>query len=909
VVDYRGLNKVTIKNRYPLPLIGELLDRLKTAKLFTTIDLRGAYNLVRMAEGEEWKTAFRTRYGHYEYQVMPFGLTNAPASFQHFINDIFSDILDTYVVAYLDDILIFSNNLDDHIKHVREVLSRLRDNSLFGKLEKCNFHKSSTIFLGYIISSNGIKMDPEKVEATLTWPTPKCVKDIQSFIGFANFYCRFIKDFAKVVAPLTRLTKKDTAWLWNTTTQNAFDTLKTAFTSAPILKYFNPELPIIVETDASDFAIGAVLSQKDNTGILHPIAYFSRKFIPAELNYEIYDKELLGIVEAFRVWRAYLEGAQYQITVITDHKNLEYFTTTKVLNRRQARWAETLGNYNFIIKYIPGTLNGKPDALSRRSDYHPKEGGDTIEGQVLIKPNQLVVATTYNEKINSDFNSQIINAYKDDPFTNKLVNHFKNQKAERTNELKQLIENYEYKNDFILFKGLIYIPDIIDIKLKLLHDYHDSLIAGHYGQAKTYELISRNYFWPKMRSFIKEYIETCDQCKRCKNIRHKTFGYLQSLPIAQGPWKSISMDFIVSLPNSNNFTAIFVVVDRFTKMAHFIPTTNEVNATTTAELFFNHIYKYHGLPLDIVSDRGTVFTSKFWSNLMKLINVKTNLSTSFHPQTDGQTERINQILETYIRLYCDYMQNNWNKLLTYAEFSYNNIQHSTTKVSPFFANYGFHPISIPNQLSTTTCETPAVSEFLSSMMEILKDLTKNILTANKTYEKYYNKKHLPDPDFLPGSKVWLNGKFIKTTRPNQKLDYTKLGPYEIIRKVGHGAYELKLTDDLRIHPVINVSRLEPAKENKILGRIQGPPLPIQIDQHEEYEVERILDSRIKYNKLEYFIDWKGYGINERTWQSKDDLKNAPNLIAEFHKNNPNKPKTHRVHPQKGELLSGTVNLM
>jgi hypothetical protein len=194
------------------------------------------------------------------------------------------------------------------------------------------------------------------------------------------------------------------------------------------------------------------------------------------------------------------------------------------------------------------------------------------------------------------------------------------------------------------------------------------------------------------------------------------------------------------------------------------------------------------------------------------------------------------------------------------------------------------------------------------MMEIHKDLTKNILTANKTYGKYYNKKHLPDPNFLPGSKVWLNGKFIKTTRPNQKLDYTKLGPYEIIRKVGHGAYELKLTDNLKIHPVINVSRLEPAKENTIPGRIQGPPLPIQIDQHEEYEVERILDSRIKYNKLEYYVDWKGYGINERTWQSKDDLKNAPDLITEFHKNNPNKPRTHRVHPRKGELLSRTVNL-
>src|SRR5882672_466506 len=518
---------------------------------------------------------------------MPFGLTNAPASFQHFINDIFSDILDTYVVAYLDDILIFSNNLDDHIKHVREVLSRLRDNSLFGKLEKCNFHKSSTTFLGYIISSNGIKMDPEKVEATLTWPTPKCVKDIQSFIGFANFYRRFIKDFAKVVAPLTRLTKKDTAWLWNTTTQNAFDTLKTAFTSAPILKYFNPELPIIVETDASDFAIGAVLSQKDNTGILHPIAYFSRKFIPAKLNYEIYDKELLGIVEAFRVWRAYLEGAQYQIIVITDHKNLEYFTTTKVLNRRQARWSETLGNYDFVIKYVPGTLNRKPDALSHRSDYHPKEGDNTIEGHVLIKPNQLIIAAISTESINHDLSAEIINAYKKDPFTKNLIKYLKNPKPKKPNEIKQLIKNYNYKNDFILFNGLIFIPNKTNIKLRILHNHHDSKIAGHYGQAKTFELISCNYFWPQMRSFINEYISTCDQCKKCKASRHKPLGYLQPLPITKGPWKSISMDFIVSLPESNKFTAILVIVDHFTKMSHFIPTTNEVNAVTTAQLFFD----------------------------------------------------------------------------------------------------------------------------------------------------------------------------------------------------------------------------------------------------------------------------------------------------------------------------------
>ena len=895
-VDYRGLNKITIKNRYPLPLIGELIDRLKTAKVFSKIDLRGAYNLVRIAEGDEWKTAFRTRYGHYEYRVMPFGLCNAPATFQHFINEVLSDCLDRFAVAYLDDILVFSPTIEEHVDHVKEILSRLRKFNLFAKLEKCQFHKSSVEFLGYIVSSKGITMDPAKIKAVQDWPAPKNIKDIQSFLGFANFYRRFIKDFSKIVTPITKLLRKDTKWDWNSEAQNSFELLKKTFTTAPILKYFDPTKPIVLETDASDFAIGGVLSQPSEDNLLYPVAYYSRKLQPAEINYEIYDKEMMAIVEAFKEWRAYLEGAQHQITVITDHKNLEYFLTTKTLNRRQSRWSELLGNYDFIIKYLPGKLNGKPDALSRRPDHFPKEGGDTPykTAQMLLKPEQLIIAA--NEIVDTDLDKKISKAYLVDPIVSELITYLKDTSILRPRHIKKILGNYKYENGLVLYQNLIYVPDDPKIKLQIMKKYHDSHIAGHFGQAKTLELITRNYFWPRIRSYVNKYVSSCDQCNRCKPVRHKPYGQLQPLPIPKSPWTSISMDFIVSLPKSGEFTAILVIVDRLTKMAHFIPTINEVDAPMTAKLFLENIYKLHGLPNDIISDRGSIFTSNFWKELMNLIMIKTNMSTAFHPQSDGQTERVNQILEQYLRLYCDHLQDNWSELLPLAEFAYNNIQHSTTKISPFYANYGQHPRAIPSQLNLLQCKSPATIEFTSKLADLHKKMIRNIESASEQYAKSYNKKHLPDPNFPIGSKVWLIRKFIKTNRPSDKLDYTKLGPYEIKRKIGQRAYELNLPKTMKIHPVFHVSLLELVKENDIPGRTQEPPPPIIIDNNEEYEIENIIDSRLVRNKLEYLVHWNGYDISTRTWEPVSNLENAQKAINEFHEKYPNKPGIRRAHP-------------
>ena len=332
-VNYHGLNKITKKDQYPLPLIPDLLDRLRTAHVFTKLDLRGAYNLVRIADGDEWKTAFRTRYGSYEFQVMHYGLTNAPASFQHFMNEVFKDLLDMCIVVYLDDILIYSETPDEHLSHVREVLRRLRAHNLYAKVEKCTFNVDTTDFLGFIVGPDGLRMDNAKIQVIRDWPTPRRVKDVQSFLGFANFYRRFIASYSDITIPLTRLTHKDAPWVWSSQCEDAFQLLKAAFTSAPILHHFEPSLPPVVETDASDYAIAGVFLVRTDDGDIHPVAFYSRTLSGAELNYDTHDKELLAVFEAFKVWRHYLESPHHTIDVVTDHKNLEYFSTTKVLTR------------------------------------------------------------------------------------------------------------------------------------------------------------------------------------------------------------------------------------------------------------------------------------------------------------------------------------------------------------------------------------------------------------------------------------------------------------------------------------------------------------------------------------------------------------------------------------------------
>jgi len=883
VVDYRALNRSTIKNRCPLPLISETLDRLREARIFTKLDLKGAYNLIRMAKGEEWKTAFRTRYGHFEYLVMPFGLTNAPATFQAFLNDVLRECLDTVVVIYLDDILIYSKDEESHTADVKKVLQMLSDAKLQVKLEKCQFHVNKVEFLGYIISPEGISMDPAKVAAITSWATPKSVRDILVFLGFANFYRRFIKHFSKIVSPITRLLKKDTPFNWDPAAQSAFDDLKKAFSSDPILVHYDPRKPCFLEPDASKWALGMVCSQPDADGVLHPVAFYSRSLTPPERNYHIHDTELLAVVEGLEHWRHYFIYSDFPTVVMTDHKNLEYFSQKRALSDRQIRYSERLSKFNVKLGYRPGVQNGAADALSRMCTPEEEEG--RIYDPILPPPIMLATFTiaALNEQLQlqeqSDLTTQIKEAYASDEDAQEIIEALNNDPTSHP--------DYNLDDGLLFFEGKIVVPDHEDIHRQILTHCHDDPAAGHGGIAKTYELVSRSYHWSRMRQFVKKFVLTCDVCQRNKAATHKPYGLLQPLPVPELPWSSLSMDFIVQLPESNGYTSILVVVDRLTKMARFIPTTANVDSDGTLMLFLTRVVGIHGIPDNIVSDRGSVFTSRFTRTVMKALGIKQNLSTAFHPQTDGQTERTNGILEQFLRCYTNYQQDDWSDYLYWAELSYNNALQSTTNQTPFYALHGYHArfnINVPR----VAASNPLAKDRLEELHRVQKDIAFLIKTAQETQERYYNTRTKEQPDLAPGDMVMLKRTNIRTTRPSDKLDVKNLGPFKVIERVNSRSFRLQLPESLsRLHPVFHVSLLEPYRPNTIPGRKRPPPPPVEIDGEKEYEVEGIEYSRFQGRELQYLVKFEGYDDPE--WLPAENLEHAPEIVAAYHAKYPQNP--------------------
>ena len=376
-VDYRALNRVTVHNRYPLPRIEDLLDRLQGAKLFTKIDLRSGYHQIRVHPSDVHKTAFRTRYGHFEFLVLPFGLTNAPATFMHLMHSIFREQLDDFIVIFLDDILVYSRDLSSHVAHVRKTFEILRQHSLFAKVSKCEFFRSSVHYLGHVVSEQGLSPDPAKVQAVANWKVPMNVSEIRSFLGLAGYYRRFIKNFARIAAPLTNLTRKNHPFAWSLREGEAFNQLKTVLQNAPVLQLADQQKDYIVTTDASDYAMGAVLSQVWDDGE-HPVAFESRKMNPAEQNYPTHERELLAVIHALRTWRHYLLGRKF--IIVSDHHSLKFLQTQPQLSRRQARWLEFLAEFDFEIVHRPGKSNVVADALSRLNHIEVQDLGVVKKG-------------------------------------------------------------------------------------------------------------------------------------------------------------------------------------------------------------------------------------------------------------------------------------------------------------------------------------------------------------------------------------------------------------------------------------------------------------------------------------------------------------------------------------------------
>ncbi|QRW10290.1 Retrotransposable element Tf2 protein [Ceratobasidium sp. AG-Ba] len=834
VTDYRKINNITIPDQFPMPLQVELVDQVKNAKIYSKLDLRWGFNNIRIKERDEWKTAFRTAYGIYEYLVMPFGLKNAPAVLQRMMNDIFRHLLGVTVVVYMDDILIFSEKEEEHAEDVKEVLKILRENNLYAKLSKCKFFVKKVIFLGLVITPEGISMEEEGIKAIVEWGAPRKIKEVQAFLGFVNFYRRFIAKFSKIARPLHNLTKKDTKFEWTQECQQAFEEIKKRVSQDPVLIHPNPDKPFILETDASGIAIGAILSQRGEDGYLHPVAYLSKSYNNAQRNYDTANKELLAIVESLKHWRIYLEGTILPVTVFTDHRNLERWKNAETFNRRHARWHMELASFNFEIHYRPGKMSNKPDALSRRHDHED-----------IPNPQQIMINAErfkgFKANIEIDIISMIRESLSDDESLTTLIASTK-KKEDLPPSIRKQYDKYEWKEDLLWYEGRIVIPENKEIRLAILEMHHDNPIAGHQGQARTLELISRRYYWPAMKQQVNRFVETCEICQRSKG--HKQYAPQKPLPIPQKPWEDIAYDFIVKLPESQGMDSILVVIDCFSRQAHFIPCLESTNAEGVADLFIKEIWKLHGLPKTTVSDRGPTFNSQFLKALYAKLGINPKFSTAFHPETDGITERTNQWLEGFLGSFCNYRQDDWVRWLPIAEFCHNNQVNSATGKTAFETIYGLHPRW---DLVDLEVNAPNAADTADSMQEIWDEVIASM-------EFHRSKEDTPKREYKAGDKVWLVGQNITTRRPSKKLDNKKLGPFVISEKISSHVYRLELPKTMQTHNVFHINLLTPFTEDKDFHRRQARPPPIVTEEgEEEYEIDHVVawEQRKKRPILKY----------------------------------------------------------
>ncbi|QRV74538.1 Transposon Tf2-1 polyprotein [Ceratobasidium sp. AG-Ba] len=743
---------------------------------------------------------------------MPFGLKNAPAVLQRMMNDIFRHLLGVTVVVYEED----------HAEHVKEVLKILRENNLYAKLSKCEFFVKKVIFLGL------------KIKAIMEWSAPRKIKEVQAFLGF------------------------DTKFEWTQECQQAFEEIKKRVSQDPVLIHPDPDKPFILETDASGIAIGAILSQRGEDGYLHPVAYLSKSYNDAQRNYDTANKELLAIVESLKHWRIYLEGTILPVTVFTDHRNLERWKNAETFNRRHARWHMELASFNFEIHYRPGKMSNKPDALSRRHDHED-----------IPNPQQIMINAErfkgFKANIEIDIISMIRESLSNDESLTTLIESTK-KKEDLPPSIRKQYDKYEWKEDLLWYEGRIVIPENKEIRLAILEMHHDNPIAGHQGQARTLELISRRYYWPAM--------------KQQRSKGHKQYAPQKPVPIPQKPWEGIAYDFIVKLPESQGMDSILVVIDRFSRQAHFIPCLESTNAEGVADLFIKEVWKLHGLPKTTVSDRGPTFNSQFLKALYAKLGINPKFSTAFHPETDGITERTNQWLEGFLRSFCNYRQDDWVRWLPIAEFCHNNQVNSATGKTAFETIYGLHPRW---DLVDLEVNAPNAADMADSMQEIWDEVIASM-------EFHRSKEDTPKHEYKVGDKVWLVGQNITTRRPSKKLDNKKLGLFVISEKISSHVYRLELPKTMRTHNVFHINLLTPFTEDKDFHRRQARPPPIITEEgEEEYEVDHVVAWEQRKNGLYYQIRWKGYDPIEDTMERAEKIAELPQIMEDLLKQHPKAP--------------------
>ena len=681
-VDYRKLNAITKKDVFPLPRIDDALDLLGGAQFFSTLDLASGYWQVLMDEETQEKTAFVTHSGLYEFCVMPFGLTNAPATFQRLMEIILNGLARDCCMVYLDDILVFSKTFEEHLDNLKKVFQRLQQAGLCLKPKKCSFIQHSVDYLGYIVSAEGITTHPKKMNAILDFPVPQDVKSLQSFLGLTSYYRRFVRNFSKIAHPLYQLTKKDAVFTWNCECQKALDQLKAALTDSTTLAFPNFEAEFILETDASTLGLGAVLSQYQSDESLRPISYASRTVQKHEANYGITELEALGVVWAVKHFRPYLYG--HKCTVITDHQALKSLLNTPQPSGKLARWGMAIQELDLTIEYRAGRKNEKADALSRNP-----------VGSVAAGSEPCAVVAAVSSEPNTSRDLPLQERQRADSELEPIMRYLEEGELPDDDQQARLLVLSE--PNYTLVDGVLYhiepdktlrlVPPVRDRK-ELWEQSHSGCYGGHLRCAKSHGQLAKHYWWPRMRTDIIEWCRSCMVCAT-RDVGKPIKPPLTPIPVGD-PFDRVGVDVLKLTKSSRGNQYAVVFVDYLTKWPEVFPVKDQT-APTIAKLLVENIVCTHGVPAELLSDRGTNFLSNLLSEVYSLMGMQKSNTTAYHPQTDGLVERFNRTLTAMLSKTVKKNGRDWDQQLPFVLYAYRTSPQASTGESPFYLMYGRDP--------------------------------------------------------------------------------------------------------------------------------------------------------------------------------------------------------------------------
>ena len=800
--DFRRLNEATRKDCYPLPRIAEVLDTLSGAKVFSTLDLKSGYHQIEMFPADIPKTAFITQFGLFEWKVMPMGLCSAPGTFQRLMDTLMTGLTWKSVLVYLDDLIIFGRDYEEHYARLEEVLQRIRQANLKLSPKKCHLLKHRILYLGHSIENGKISPDPEKTRLVDTYPVPRNVKDIRSFVSLASYYRRFVKNFAQIAKPLTAMLEKTSKFDWNANCQQAFDVLKNALSRQTNLMLPDFSKPFQLACDASNVALGAVLSQVDEDNREHPVAFASKVLSKQERNWTVTEREAFAIVWAVNHFRSFLMGQPFKL--ISDHKPLLWLRQMKNPCPKLARWILQLEEYNFDIEYKEGPRNANADAMSRlsietsvievrlESELALSDLKEAQQG--MIETQQVGAAIRAGNWDNINSTSPIMKAFMD-------------------------IRHELFIDDDVIFRQIndrhcqaILPPSLHE---KVLQIFHTSETGGHLGVHRTVAAISELFYWPCWRKIVSNFISQCITCEKFKPSKVDTRAYLQPI-VTQRPWELIEIDFVGPMPETvqgNKY--ILSVVDHFSKYAVAYATPRQDSKTVVDCL--TKLFAEFGIPTRILSDQGRSFISQEFLHFCTLWGVKKATSTSYHPQTQGLVERFNGTVIQILKKYVYMTQDMWDERLPFATYAYNTTVQRTNEVTPFEVIFGRKP-AVP--LSQLIEQQPDVLTTHERIVKMKKEMDKIYRFVQDKQDGARNReKQTYDSDaggscFSVGDQVWLFNPAVKLGQ-NRKLSPIYVGPFVIIEQTGVTNFKIKPVNGDGREQIVHQNRLKKVKINQL----------------------------------------------------------------------------------------------